>query len=128
MPRWFLPLALMAFTNLPVHAQKLQGGFIQVQNDKNGTWTDARWKTELDKMKKAGMDFLIVQYVENVNPKGEFSSILPENNPGQDPLRLILKYGQANNMDIMVGLRYNDFLLQESTLQDPKKLRKLVET
>ena len=83
-------------------APLLSGGFIQLQR-----WmmelTPDQWIRELDAMHAAGLDTIIIQYLEY----GQHSFI-PTSEKATDPTREILRYADAHEMRVFLGTKVDD--------------------
>jgi hypothetical protein len=81
----------------------IEGTFIQYQD-----WMmsmDARaWRRELDAMRRAGIDLVIIQWLRMND-----SRFIPSDRAAVDPTRIILEYADTHGMKVFIGLAYADF-------------------
>lgn len=77
---------------------RIEGGFIQYQRWM--TKLDERaWHQELAAMRKAGMDMIILQHLQ----QGDWK-VMPNSPQATDPTEIILRYADAHQMKVFVGL------------------------
>jgi hypothetical protein len=80
----------------------IAGTFIQYQD-----WMmkmDARdWRRELDAMRRAGISFVIVQWLQMND-----SRFIPADDKAVDPTRIILEYADDHGMKVYIGLAHAD--------------------
>jgi len=112
---------------------RLAGAFIQFgDTNKNYLWTPEQWNQELDAMRKAGLNLVIIQWVEVRGDRGPRASRVyaPVAAGAPDPLGAILKYADdmhqrgVNPMTAFVGLRVDGRLEQSAFLNRPDLLEK----
>ncbi|MEO5970820.1 MAG: DUF4434 domain-containing protein [Bdellovibrionia bacterium] len=79
--------------------RRISGTFIQYQS-----WMmqmdSKKWQPELDAMRNAGIDTIVIQWV-----KSDHIRFYPVNIPGNDPTEIILAYADRNHMKVYVGLQ-----------------------
>jgi hypothetical protein len=80
----------------------IRGTFIQYQ-DWMMRLDRGDWRRELDAMRRAGIDLVIVQWLEN-----ESSSFLPRHGWSHDPTETILSYADDHGMRVFIGLAHAD--------------------
>ena len=92
----------------------IRGTFIQYQDWMARLGRDD-WCRELDAMRRAGIDLVIIQWLEN----GE-ASYLPRHRWSHDPTGTILSYADDHGMRVFVGLAHAD--IWRPRLRDPRYL------
>jgi hypothetical protein len=103
-------------------APRLGGGFIQLQGWMLKMPPD-EWSRELDAMHAAGLDTIIIQYLQYGR-----QSFIPTEEKATDPTREILRFADAHGMRVFLGTKADDgwwnwdadFL--ERSLADRKRL------
>jgi len=107
-------------------APRLSGGFIQLQ-----VWmmklTPDQWNRELDAMHAAGLDTIIIQYLEYNR-----QSFIPTEEKATDPTREILRFADDHGMRVFLGTKADDgwwdwdadFLVK--ALADRKRLIRMI--
>ena len=81
---------------------RLGGGFIQLQGWMMKVSAD-QWKRELDAMHAAGLDTIIIQYLEYGR-----RSFIPADEKATDPTREILRFADAHGMRVFIGTKAHD--------------------
>jgi hypothetical protein len=81
----------------------IEGTFIQYQ-DWMMNMDAASWRNELDAMRRAGIDIIIIQWLE-MSP----SRFIPSDRAAVDPTRIILEYADKHGMKVFIGLAHADF-------------------
>jgi hypothetical protein len=78
--------------------RRVEGTFIQYQD-----WMMSRdaaaWRCDLEAMERAGIDLVIVQWLEHENTR-----YMPADSAAFDPTRVILEYADAHRMRVFLGL------------------------
>lgn len=104
-------------SGLKSKAAGISGTFIQYQS-----WmmqlNAAQWQTELDSMKNAGIQTIVIQWL-----KSDHSRFFPVHAPGNDPTELILKYADTHGMQVHLGLLFDRQWWSE--WDDPDFLRRM---
>jgi hypothetical protein len=106
-------------SNAPA-TRRIEGTFVQYQ-DWMMSMDAAAWRRELDAMREAGIDLVIVQWLEHENKR-----FVPADSAACDPTRAILEYADEHGMRVFVGLAtidrwheritYPDYLERAATL------------
>jgi hypothetical protein len=95
-------LALMLPTEAVTAPPRLTGGFIQIQG-----WmmdlTPADWERELEALRAAGLDTIIVQYLATSR-----QTYMPSDPEASDPVRSILSFADAHGLTVFLGTRADD--------------------
>jgi hypothetical protein len=106
-------------SNSVVNSPKISGTFIQYQS-----WMmqmdSKKWNSELDLMRTAGVDTLVIQWL-----KSGLFRFYPVNIPGNDPTEIILNYADKNQMKVYLGLQADKSWWSNS--RDRDYLRKTAE-
>lgn len=78
--------------------KRIEGTFLQFE-----PWMmkldSASWRCELDAMRRAGIDLIIIQWLLYENRR-----FIPADSSSEDPLELIMDYADEQNMKVFVGL------------------------
>jgi hypothetical protein len=77
---------------------RIEGTFIQYQ-DWMMSMDAAAWRCELDAMRGAGIDLVIIQWLEHENKR-----FIPADSTACDPTRVILEYADEHGMRVFLGL------------------------
>lgn len=100
-----------AGTELPARSP-IGGTFIQYQE-----WMmnmdAAAWRCELDAMRRAGIDLVIIQWLEHENKR-----FIPADSAASDPTRIILEYADEHGMRVFLGLATIDRWHERITYPD----------
>jgi Domain of unknown function (DUF4434) len=124
-----LHVTLLAATMGAGDGPLLSGAFVQFDAN-NSLWDKDKWEKMLDSMHGAGLDKIIVQYMElsvdGENPREESYAQRTRND--RDPLGTILSYAEGKGMQVFVGLRLDKRLENPDVLNspDPEELRKAI--
>lgn len=86
----------------PAAPPRLAGGFIQLQGGMLRL-TPEDWSRELEAMHAAGLDTVIVQYLESGR-----RSYLPAGAGGPDPVGAILEFADGHGMQVFLGTKVDD--------------------
>jgi hypothetical protein len=78
--------------------RRIEGTFIQYQDWMMGM-DEAAWRRELDAMRGAGVDLVIVQWLAHENKR-----FIPADSAACDPTRVILEYADEHRMRVFLGL------------------------
>ena len=121
----FLILASVCGYAAVSSAPRLDGAFIQFDARSYATWTPQEWRDTVDRMHAAGLNIIILQYLQArdgaVPPTSE--SFIPEVPCAPDPIRLILDQAERHGMTVFLGLRLDKRLLGSVFLNCPDELR-----
>lgn len=82
----------------PPSKRRIEGTFVQYQ-DWMMQMDEAAWRRELDAMRGAGIDLVIVQWLEHENKR-----FIPADSAACDPTRVILEYADEHGMRVFLGL------------------------
>jgi hypothetical protein len=86
-----------ARSNAPAR-RRIDGTFIQYQDWMMGM-DEAAWRREMDAVRSAGIDLVIVQWLEHENRR-----FIPADSNACDPTRVILDYADEHHMRVFLGL------------------------
>jgi hypothetical protein len=78
--------------------RRIDGTFIQYQDWMMGM-DEAAWRREMDAMRGAGIDLVIIQWLEHENRR-----FIPADSGACDPTRVILDYADEHRMRVFLGL------------------------
>jgi hypothetical protein len=98
----------------------IEGTFIQYQ-DWMMRMDAGDWRRELDAMRRAGIDIIVIQWLEM-----DGSRFIPSDRGAADPTRIILEYADAHAMKTFIGLAHADF--RWTRLKDERYLDLAAET
>jgi hypothetical protein len=82
----------------PASRRRIEGTFVQYQSWMMGM-DEAAWRRELDAMRGAGIELVIVQWLEHENER-----FIPADSAACDPTRVILEYADGHGMRVFLGL------------------------
>lgn len=94
-------LLLLATTAVHAAPRPLTATFLQFQSWMIERLGEKDWKTELDAMRKSGIDTIVLQWL-----KYDQTRFYPIQAPGLDPVETILSYADHHNMKVMLGLSF----------------------
>ncbi|MFN3402463.1 MAG: DUF4434 domain-containing protein [Cytophagaceae bacterium] len=91
--------------------EKLSGSFIQLWNDsgcKCGNWTQADWETQMQHMKNACLDKIIIQYGVYDTHSWYSQSTLPYVNTKSSAMNRMFPAALNKGIDIYIGLYFDE--------------------
>jgi hypothetical protein len=106
-------------------APRLNGAFIQFDPGRYALWTPQQWRATLDQMRAAGLNIVILQYLQARDGAvpATSESFVPEVPGAPDPVGVILDHADRHEMSVLIGLRLDQRLLGSVFLNDPNELR-----